>query len=322
MWVWTLNWSRITHELILGSCPMCEDDIERIRSATGITAMLSVQHDECLRQFSIDYPAFVRHGKRLGLVMRRCPIRDFDPPDMRRNLPTAVRMLAGLMASGHRVYVHCTAGIGRGALVILGYLVFIEGRAPEEAAELIRRCRACVAPNWEAFTAAGMIWWSSTGGALRSAPGNSTNCAAACIAQGRRRKTGIGRNAKSFGLHCSRRMCRVASREHFPISVIPADKRALQLRRQAGALLARVRHCGGRTVFFASSKFFRPGGYTDHSGAITSICSGRARVTALRTASGFVAFRRVGADPACHCSVTAEETWKSSTGWCGKWSPR
>ena len=151
MWVWTLNWSRVTHEIILGSCPMREDDIERIRSETGITAMLSVQHDECLRQFSIDYPAFVRYGERLGLVMRRCPIRDFDPPDMRRNLPAAVRMLAGLVAGGHRVYVHCTAGIGRGALTILGYLVFIEGRAPEEAAELIRSCRACVAPNWEAF---------------------------------------------------------------------------------------------------------------------------------------------------------------------------
>lgn len=151
MWVWTLNWSRITPQLFVGSCPMSMGDIERIRAGTGATALLSVQHDECLRQFAIDYPAFIRYGGELGLVMARSPMRDFDPPDMRRNLPAAVRVLAGLLAGGHRVYVHCTAGLGRGPLTVLGYLAFVEGYAPEEAAECIRSRRFDIAPNWEAF---------------------------------------------------------------------------------------------------------------------------------------------------------------------------
>ncbi len=151
MWVWTLNWNLLTPQLFIGSCPMSVEDIELIRAGTGTTAMLSIQHDECLRQFSIDYPAFVRHGEELGLVMVRSPMRDFDPPDMRCNLPAAVRTLAGLLTGGHRVYVHCTAGIGRGPLTVLGYLAFVEGYSPEEAIELIRSRRSDIAPNWEAF---------------------------------------------------------------------------------------------------------------------------------------------------------------------------
>lgn len=151
MWVWTRNWSRLTPQLFIGSCPMSMRDIERIQAGTGATALLSVQHDECLRQFAIDYPAFVRYGESLGLVMARSPMRDFDPPDMRRNLPAAVHALAGLLAGGHRVYVHCTAGIGRGPLTVLGYLAFIEGYSPEGAIEWIRGRRSDIAPNWEAF---------------------------------------------------------------------------------------------------------------------------------------------------------------------------
>ena len=113
--------------------------------------MLSLQHNECLAHFHIDYSAHSRRCSELGLVLERCPIRDFDPEDMRRQLPQAVRLLAHLLADEHRVYVHCTAGIGRSALVVLGYFTFVVGQSPEAAIGMIHERRNCVSPNWEAY---------------------------------------------------------------------------------------------------------------------------------------------------------------------------
>jgi hypothetical protein len=90
-------------------------------------------------------------GERLGLQMSRSPMRDFDIADQQRHLPRAVAALADLRARGHRVYVHCTAGLGRGPLTVLGYLTWIEGCTPEEAVRLILRGRPGAVPAWEAY---------------------------------------------------------------------------------------------------------------------------------------------------------------------------
>ena len=78
-------------------------------------------------------------------------MRDFDPADQRRGLPTAVRGLYGLLRQGHRVYVHCTAGINRSPLVVLTYLTLVEGIGLEEAMTLLLRARPEVCPTWEAY---------------------------------------------------------------------------------------------------------------------------------------------------------------------------
>jgi hypothetical protein len=39
-----------------------------------------------------------------------------------------IRKLAVLVAMGKRVYVHCTAGINRATLTVVGYLTFVEVR--------------------------------------------------------------------------------------------------------------------------------------------------------------------------------------------------
>jgi hypothetical protein len=83
--------------------------------------------------------------------MVNAPMRDFDPPDQRRNLPKAVRRLVGLLAAGHRVYVHCTAGINRGPLAVLSYLTFVEGLPFEEALAVLYAGRPGAEPTWEAY---------------------------------------------------------------------------------------------------------------------------------------------------------------------------
>jgi hypothetical protein len=151
MWTWSLNWGEITQRIVVGTCPMAPPDLERIRVRTGVSAVLSLQHDECLAYWCVDYRSMRAQGTKLGLRMARIPMRDFDIADQRRRLPHAVAALAELQALGHRTYVHCTAGLGRAPLTVLSYLICIEDRSPAEAIDLIRRGRPGVVPAWEAY---------------------------------------------------------------------------------------------------------------------------------------------------------------------------
>ena len=130
---------------------MTPDDVVRIREEAGASALLSLQHDECLAYWNIDSDAICQAANALNVVTMRCPILDFDIPDMRRNLPSAISMLAHLLRSGHRTYVHCTAGLGRSPLTVLGYLILIENVYKEEAIRFIRHGRPNAVPAWEAF---------------------------------------------------------------------------------------------------------------------------------------------------------------------------
>lgn len=153
-WRWSLNWSEIRSDLIVGSCPMSLADIERILAETEATAILSLQSDACRAAFAIDYESHRGFGELAGVDMVNAPMLDFDPPDQRRNLPAAVRALTALLAAGRRVYVHCTAGLNRGPLVVLSYLSFVEALPPAEAIAVIRKARPEAQPSWEAFDGA------------------------------------------------------------------------------------------------------------------------------------------------------------------------
>jgi hypothetical protein len=153
MWQWTLNWNEIRADIVVGSCPMAIADIDRIRDDTGADALLSLQSDDCRAAFGIDYEELRQHASGRGLRMVNTPMLDFDPPDQRRALPAAVKALTGLLAERHKVYVHCTAGMNRSPLTVLGYLAFVEQVPPEEAIGLIRRARPEADPSWEAFDA-------------------------------------------------------------------------------------------------------------------------------------------------------------------------
>lgn len=151
MWDWTLNWGRIRDGLFIGSCPMTTKDIDRIRTETGATALLSLQTDACRRPFGIDWEELRAHSEQIELAMVNSPMLDFDPPDQRRNLPKAVRNLHDLLAAGHIVYVHDTASRSRAPLTTLGYMTFVEMRRPDDAMGEILEARPDSIPSWEAY---------------------------------------------------------------------------------------------------------------------------------------------------------------------------
>jgi protein-tyrosine phosphatase len=115
---------------------------------------MSLQHDECLAHYGIDFGRMSREGEAMGLAMARCPIRDFDPMETRRLLPDAVKKLAALQAAGHRTYVHCTAGISRAPLTVFGYLALVAGVDERRAQKMIMDGRPGAVPYWEAYEGA------------------------------------------------------------------------------------------------------------------------------------------------------------------------
>jgi atypical dual specificity phosphatase len=150
-WFWQLNWDVVRHDLVIGSCPRSPADLERIHAESMVSAVLSVQHDECLEKLKIDYPRLARHGRALGLLMERSPMRDFDVEDQRRRLPDAVRALRRLIGQGYRVYLHCTAGINRSPLAAVAYLTWVEGQSLDVAMALLQHARPEVSPYWDAY---------------------------------------------------------------------------------------------------------------------------------------------------------------------------
>jgi predicted protein tyrosine phosphatase len=152
LWTWTLNWNEVRSNLVVGSCPITAEDLARIHDRTGVDGVLCVQSDECLAHFGIDYSEHLRYGRRLGLDMRRVPMRDFDVADQRRHLADAVRALGQLLSAGRRVYVHCTAGLGRAPLVVVGHLTLVEMMPESEAFALVKARRPGAVPSPEALS--------------------------------------------------------------------------------------------------------------------------------------------------------------------------
>ncbi|MEZ5581805.1 MAG: dual specificity protein phosphatase family protein [Candidatus Competibacteraceae bacterium] len=167
MWSWRLNWNEIRPDIIIGSCPIKPADIETIHSTSGASALLSLQHQECLDRLGINYRQHMKRGKRLGMTMARCPMRDFDPADQRLRLPEAVHTLHELLSDGRRVYVHCTAGINRSSLVVLAYFIWVEALPEGLAFAEIHRRRPEVAPYWDALRACQQDLLNQYGDAIR-----------------------------------------------------------------------------------------------------------------------------------------------------------
>lgn len=145
-WRWTLNWDDITDSITVGSCPRSPGDIDRIVDEAGCDAILCLQCNDCHSALQIDWPVLRERAVAQGVMMTRVSVRDFDHNDQALMLPEAVRMLYTLLSMGRRVYVHCTAGINRATLTVVGYLTFVKGMDLDSAERLVKTQRSQAHP--------------------------------------------------------------------------------------------------------------------------------------------------------------------------------
>ncbi|KAK9909066.1 hypothetical protein WJX75_006695 [Coccomyxa subellipsoidea] len=143
-----INFALVLDNLIVGSCLQTAKDVDRLADEEGVGAIVNLQEDSDMDYFSLDLePIRQRCIERGDVAHNRYPIRDFDPFDLRRKLAGAVQLVADqaghLQGTGKKVYIHCTAGLGRAPATALAYMYWCCGFSLQDAISTFMAVRPC-----------------------------------------------------------------------------------------------------------------------------------------------------------------------------------
>lgn len=140
-----INFDRIEPNIFLGSAPQNSIDVARLKQMK-ITAILSLQSDGDFKSHRIDWKKLQSAYQYNQITVQRFAIIDFDESDLGNKLAEPVKALNSLLTVGHRVYVHCNAGICRAPATVLGYLCHYRDMTIDEGLEYLRLRRPQVHP--------------------------------------------------------------------------------------------------------------------------------------------------------------------------------
>ena len=138
-----IHFAPITRDLFVGSYPQSTLDIDQLHRGPRITAVLNLQTDDDIAARSINWPELVNHYLARDMAWHRIPIVDFDDEDLEQHISDAAQFIDQFIAVGHRIYVHCTAGMERSPSVVAAYLHWYTGISLEQATSAITKVRRC-----------------------------------------------------------------------------------------------------------------------------------------------------------------------------------
>nr|AFK39769.1 unknown [Lotus japonicus] len=146
-----MNYTLITENLIVGSQPQKPEDLDHLKKEEGVAYILNLQQDKDVEYWGIDLQSIIRRCRELEIRHMRRPAVDFDPNSLRGALPKAVSSLEWAISEGKgKVYVHCTAGLGRAPAVAIAYLFWFSGMNLNTAYDMLTSKRPC-GPNKRAI---------------------------------------------------------------------------------------------------------------------------------------------------------------------------
>lgn len=122
-------WDAIDDDLVLGGLPTARE--------VGALFALGVRGavNTCA-----EHPGPLEEYRRLGMRHLHLPTIDYTPP-LLEDVERALEFVAGVVALGDKVYVHCKAGRGRSATVAMCWLMQRHRLTPAEAQRWLRRRR-------------------------------------------------------------------------------------------------------------------------------------------------------------------------------------
>ncbi|KAK2982430.1 hypothetical protein RJ640_026273 [Escallonia rubra] len=123
-----MNYTLILDNLIVGSQPQKAEDIDHLKDEANVAYILNLQQDGDIEYWGVDLKSIIERCQRRQIRHMRRPARDFDPDSLRSGLPKAVSSVEWAVSEGKgRVYIHCTAGLGRAPAVGIAYMFWFCG---------------------------------------------------------------------------------------------------------------------------------------------------------------------------------------------------
>lgn len=137
-----MDHTQILSQLFVGSHPQTIHDINKLQRESRITAVLNLQTDDDMCSANLTWEPLEAHYKLSGIELWRVPVKE-EPINLREKVPECARTLDWLLASGHTVYLHCTAGVGRSPTVAIAYLHWCLSWGLDAAVAYVKQLRQC-----------------------------------------------------------------------------------------------------------------------------------------------------------------------------------
>lgn len=140
-------YNEITEHIVLGALPLKNRHHGKKIHALGVQSILSVvERFEIKTKTFFSSPVQESDWKKRGLVRKIVETKDFLPMDI-ESFDESINFLHSEILANRKVYIHCKAGRGRSASVVIAYLMKIEGKSYDEAYRLVKGKRSQVKIN-------------------------------------------------------------------------------------------------------------------------------------------------------------------------------
>eukprot|EP01066_Platyproteum_vivax_P001832 Platyproteum_vivax@DN12299_c0_g1_i1.p1 len=135
-----MHFNQVTNDLWVGSCPRQPQHVPQLKKL-GITAVLNLQtfpdaiknyFDQSVDEKDRTAEAVYAMYEKEDMAYVWYPTEDMSSSGRRQMLPQTTLILKRLIEKGHKVYVHCNAGVGRSVSAVCGYLRFVLGNSLRE----------------------------------------------------------------------------------------------------------------------------------------------------------------------------------------------
>ena len=147
-------YDRVDDRVLLGALPFASD-VERLR-AQGVAAVVNT---------CVEYAGPIAAYEQHGIVQLHVPTLDFTPPSL-EDVESALAFMREFVARGDDVYVHCKAGRGRSATIVMCWLMVERGMSPAEAQRHLVAKRPHVNRGLEHRAVVQDLWRRLSGGAV------------------------------------------------------------------------------------------------------------------------------------------------------------
>ncbi len=140
-------WNRITpYNLYLGALPLKnKGHLDKI-VGLGVTHLLSMVEDFEIEDGWFNKPVKENDWADLGIFFKQIRVVDCLPLK-KEQIDEGIDYLTEILATGNVVYVHCKAGRGRSASIVIAYLMKNQGVSFNEALSFVQRQRPQIKLN-------------------------------------------------------------------------------------------------------------------------------------------------------------------------------